>query len=134
MPMHNPAHPGEVLLDYLGEADVTSLAQRLKVARTTLSRILNGHAGISASMATSAERSVDEYESRVLAAHADELRSMASAQGNETATEKSCPVSPDRRLGLGAGDLPFVPLRSSSIEDPQVRRLSSVVMRRMGGE
>jgi addiction module HigA family antidote len=51
MPMHNPAHPGEVLLDYLGEADVTSLAQRLKVARTTLSRILNGHAGISASMA-----------------------------------------------------------------------------------
>jgi addiction module HigA family antidote len=51
MPMHNPAHPGEVLRDYLGEADVTSLAQRLKVARTTLSRILNGHAGISALMA-----------------------------------------------------------------------------------
>jgi len=51
MSMHNPAHPGEVLRDYLGEMDVTSLAQRLKVARTTLSRILNGHAGISASMA-----------------------------------------------------------------------------------
>ena len=51
MPMHNPAHPGEVLRDYLGAVDVTSLAQRLKVARTTLSRILNGHAGISASMA-----------------------------------------------------------------------------------
>jgi addiction module HigA family antidote len=49
--MYNPAHPGEVLREYLGEADVTSLAQRLKVARTTLSRILNGHAGISASMA-----------------------------------------------------------------------------------
>jgi addiction module HigA family antidote len=51
MPMYNPAHPGEVLRDYLGEMDVTSLAQRLRVARTTLSRILNGHAGISASMA-----------------------------------------------------------------------------------
>jgi addiction module HigA family antidote len=51
MPMYNPAHPGEVLRDYLGEADVTSLARRLKVARTTLSRILNGHAGISATMA-----------------------------------------------------------------------------------
>ncbi len=51
MSMHNPAHPGEVLRDYLGEMDVTSLAQRLEVARTTLSRILNGHAGISASMA-----------------------------------------------------------------------------------
>jgi addiction module HigA family antidote len=49
--MHNPAHPGEVLREYLGETDVTSLAQRLKVARTTLSRILNGHAGISALMA-----------------------------------------------------------------------------------
>jgi addiction module HigA family antidote len=51
MAMHNPAHPGEVLRDYIGETDVTSLALRLKVARTTLSRILNGHAGISASMA-----------------------------------------------------------------------------------
>ncbi len=51
MAMHNPAHPGEVLRDYIGEMDVTSLAARLKVARTTLSRILNGHAGISAPMA-----------------------------------------------------------------------------------
>jgi addiction module HigA family antidote len=51
MAMHNPAHPGEVLRDYIGEMDVTSLSRRLKVARTTLSRILNGHAGISAAMA-----------------------------------------------------------------------------------
>ena len=51
MPMHNPAHPGEVLRDSLGEFEVTALAQRLQVARTTLSRILNGHAGISAAMA-----------------------------------------------------------------------------------
>jgi len=51
MAMHNPAHPGEVLRDCLGEFDVTSLAARLRVARTTLSRILNGRAGISAAMA-----------------------------------------------------------------------------------
>jgi addiction module HigA family antidote len=51
MAMHNPAHPGEVLRDYMGEMDVTSLAEELKVARTTMSRILNGHGGISASMA-----------------------------------------------------------------------------------
>ena len=51
MPMFNPAHPGEVLREYIAGAEVTSLAQRLKVARTTLSRILNGHAGISAAMA-----------------------------------------------------------------------------------
>jgi addiction module HigA family antidote len=49
--MHNPAHPGEVLRDYLGEFDVTTLAERLQVARTTLSRLLNGHAGVSAEMA-----------------------------------------------------------------------------------
>jgi addiction module HigA family antidote len=51
MPMYDPAHPGEVLRDYLGESDVTSVAERLQVARTTLSRVLNGHAGISAPMA-----------------------------------------------------------------------------------
>jgi addiction module HigA family antidote len=51
MPMYDPAHPGEVLRDYLGDFDVTSLAEKLQVARTTLSRVLNGHAGISAPMA-----------------------------------------------------------------------------------
>ena len=51
MPMYDPAHPGEVLRDYLGEFDVTTLAERLQVARTTLSRVLNGHAGVSAAMA-----------------------------------------------------------------------------------
>jgi addiction module HigA family antidote len=51
MAMHNPAHPGEVLRDYIGEMDVTSLTRCLKVTRTTLSRILNRHAGISATMA-----------------------------------------------------------------------------------
>ena len=51
MPMHNPAHPGEVLREYMGDADVTSLARQLKIARSTLSRVLNGHAGISATMA-----------------------------------------------------------------------------------
>jgi addiction module HigA family antidote len=51
MTMYDPAHPGEVLRDYLGEPDVTSLAKRLDVARTTLSRILNGRAGVSTAMA-----------------------------------------------------------------------------------
>ena len=51
MPMHNPAHPGEVLRNYLGDFDITALAERLQVARTTLSRVLNGHAGVSAVMA-----------------------------------------------------------------------------------
>ncbi|MCK9466501.1 MAG: HigA family addiction module antitoxin [Thiopseudomonas sp.] len=49
--MHNPAHPGDVLREYLGEYSVTEAAQRLGVTRATLSRILNGRAGISADMA-----------------------------------------------------------------------------------
>jgi addiction module HigA family antidote len=49
--MHNPPHPGEVLREYLGEVTVTDAAVKLHVTRATLSRILNGSAGISADMA-----------------------------------------------------------------------------------
>ncbi len=48
--MFNPPHPGEVLRDYLGRMEVSEAAGRLRVSRTTLSRVLNGHAGISADM------------------------------------------------------------------------------------
>ncbi len=48
--MYNPPHPGKVLREHLGEMDVTSAARHLHVSRTTLSRILNGAAGISADM------------------------------------------------------------------------------------
>lgn len=51
MRMHNPPHPGEVLREYLGEVTVTDAAVKLHVTRATLSRILNGSAGISADMA-----------------------------------------------------------------------------------
>jgi len=46
----NPAHPGEVLRDYLGEMTVAEAATRLGVTRAHLSRILNGRAGVSAGM------------------------------------------------------------------------------------
>lgn len=48
--MYNPPHPGEMLReDVLAELglSVTEAAQRLGVARSTLSRVLHGHAGIS---------------------------------------------------------------------------------------
>lgn len=48
--MHNPSHPGRVLREWLGEMPVSDAAARLHVARVTLSRILNGKAGISADM------------------------------------------------------------------------------------
>jgi addiction module HigA family antidote len=46
----NPAHPGEVLRDYLGDMAVGEAASRLGVTRSDLSRILNGRAGVTASM------------------------------------------------------------------------------------
>ena len=46
----NPAHPGEVLRDYLGEMSVKEAASRLGVTRAHLSRILNTRAGITAAM------------------------------------------------------------------------------------
>jgi addiction module HigA family antidote len=49
--MHDSAHPGEVLREYLPEEmSVTEAAERLGVSRQALSAILNGRAGISAEM------------------------------------------------------------------------------------
>jgi addiction module HigA family antidote len=49
--MHNPAHPGEVLREYLPEGmTVTEAAHRLGVTRQALSALLNGRAGVSADM------------------------------------------------------------------------------------
>lgn len=52
--MHSPPHPGEVLKDgVFSEAavSVTDAASALGVTRVSLSRVLNGKAGISAEMA-----------------------------------------------------------------------------------
>ncbi|HVP64664.1 MAG TPA: HigA family addiction module antitoxin [candidate division Zixibacteria bacterium] len=50
MQMFNPAHPGEVLKEQLGKISVSQAAAHLGVSRVTLSRVLNGKAGISAEM------------------------------------------------------------------------------------
>lgn len=54
MKMHNPAHPGEVLkelwLKPLGMS-ITEAAERLGVARKTVSKIINGHGDITPEMA-----------------------------------------------------------------------------------
>lgn len=48
--MHNPAHPGEVLREWLNDISVTDAARKLGVNRVTLTRVLNGTAGISPDM------------------------------------------------------------------------------------
>ena len=50
--MHNPAHPGEVLREWIPEQmTVTQAAKELQVSRVTLSKILNGKTGVTAGMA-----------------------------------------------------------------------------------
>ena len=49
--MYNPPHPGELLREYLGSVPVVEAARRLRVARSTLSRLLNGRASFTAAMA-----------------------------------------------------------------------------------
>ena len=54
MQMHDTPHPGEVRLDGMFKdtgITVTDFANRLGVTRVALSRVLNGHAAISAEMA-----------------------------------------------------------------------------------
>ncbi len=48
--MHNPPHPGEILQKWLTEISVTEAASRLGITRVSLSRLLNGAAGVSAQM------------------------------------------------------------------------------------
>ena len=48
--IRNPAHPGVVLRDYPDSMTVKEAAERLRVTQATLSRILNGHAGVTAGM------------------------------------------------------------------------------------
>lgn len=57
--MHNHPHPGELLREEvlvpLG-LEVSDAAQRLGLSRSALSRVINGHAGISSDLAVRLER------------------------------------------------------------------------------
>jgi addiction module HigA family antidote len=44
--MHNPASPGELLKEFLGDTTATELAEHIGVARATISRILNGRTAL----------------------------------------------------------------------------------------
>ena len=52
MNMHNPAHPGELLTGWLDDlgASVTAFAAYIGISRVMLSRVLHGHAAVSADM------------------------------------------------------------------------------------
>ncbi len=52
MRMYNPPHPGEIIKDALPEIPmtVTRFAAHIGVSRVALSRVINGHAGITPEM------------------------------------------------------------------------------------
>ena len=51
--MYNPAHPGEIIQEYMEGLDLTvsALAAQLKSTRVNLSRMIHGRTGVSAEMA-----------------------------------------------------------------------------------
>lgn len=51
--MYKPAHPGEIVQEYMEGLGLTvsALAAHLKLTRANLSRIINGKTGVSAEMA-----------------------------------------------------------------------------------
>ena len=50
--MHNPAHPGELLRDWIPEQmTVTDAAEQLGVSRVRLQSLLNGKTGVTADLA-----------------------------------------------------------------------------------
>ncbi len=51
--MHNPAHPGEIIQEYMEGLGLTvsALAVHLKITRANLSRMIHGKTGVSAEMA-----------------------------------------------------------------------------------
>jgi antitoxin HigA-1 len=52
MNMHNPARPGEILQGWLADlrVTVTAFATHIGISRVMLSKILHGHAAVSADM------------------------------------------------------------------------------------
>ncbi len=72
--MMNPTHPGKTVRMAIEEKQwtVTEASKRLGVTRSTLSRLLNGHIGISPEMAIRLERlgwSTADHWMRVQAAY-----------------------------------------------------------------
>ena len=65
--MHNPAHPGKVLREFLPrDLPVGEVASRLGVSRQALSALLNGRAGVSAEMWVQMQANHDLWQARQL--------------------------------------------------------------------
>ena len=92
MRMHNPPHPGLVLREYLVETTVSTAAAHLRVTRVTLSRVLNGKAGISAAMALRLAAALGT-SSGAVDEHAIPIRPMAGPASRQPAVRRFAHVA-----------------------------------------
>ena len=62
--MHNPAHPGELLREWLEatQISITALAAHIGVRRARLSLIVNGHSGVTAEIDLSLNQALGTRE------------------------------------------------------------------------
>lgn len=58
MRMYNPPHPGLILREYLDGITISDAAKHLSVTRAALSRVINGKASISPTMALKLEKAL----------------------------------------------------------------------------
>ncbi len=58
MPMYDPCHPGEIILDSMEETGLTvrKCAEKLGVEREALAQVLNGRSSVSPGLASALER------------------------------------------------------------------------------
>jgi antitoxin HigA-1 len=67
MEMYNPPHPGRIIKDALPEIPmtVTEFAAHIGVSRVTLSRVINGRAGITAEMSIKLSEAFGQGQSNI---------------------------------------------------------------------
>ena len=88
-PMLNPPHLGELVRESMDDVgwNVTETAARLDCERGTLSRFLNGHAGLSANMALALEEigwgTADHWMRMQAAYELAQARRRRTAEGRE---------------------------------------------------
>lgn len=102
-----PVHPGKLLREYMGELSVTDLAEHLGMTRANISRVLNGHAGITPALALKLAESFGTSAELWLNMQANHDLWIAK---NERATKPLKLIFPARRSGF-AKPVPAVAFR-----------------------
>lgn len=91
MPMFNASHPGRIIREWMGDdITVAALARHLGITRTMLSNIINGKAGVSASMAIKLSQAFPTTDARFW------VTLQANYELSKALHEKRKPIAPVR--------------------------------------